>query len=240
MPEKMSKIELERYYDSLQLRTEHDLKEYFKKYPPETLSDYDWFRLTVTGVICSAKYIDKFYDKIDWEMMLMQNTISERIIEKYISYVHWYALSLFQKLSWEFIQKHKLELSIDCLIRNTKLAETNYYDKIKDLYEQTKEDPVYTSRWEMNRSCSRIFRDRKSESSLKDSKGKLKAEDQTLPTEKVRKPRLTEKRIMSMTKAQLKEELDRKKIKYLYKDTLEILQNKLKSTLGKNKNGNLQ
>lgn len=252
----MASLESMRYYDSLRISTNSDFNDFLKRYPPDTLTEYDWLRLTIQGCFSNVKLIEKYADKLDWEMLLSRQSVSEEMLEKYSKYIHWFTASYYQKLSWEFIKKHKKDLSFEELIKNEKLSSYTL-EKCKEMYlKLIEEDERWVEHWKNIRQTSSLYRD-KSKPRLKEipdiftgKKPKKKILKENIPEEqevisetpaevnqeKPKRTRLTEKKILQMSKAECKVELDKRKIRYLYKNTLPELREMLLGTLKKKEN----
>ena len=73
--------------------------------------------------------IEKFFDEnidnfeVDWDYISVYQKLSEEFIEKYIDKVDWWYISKYQKLSEEFIEKYIDKLNWYCISKYQTLSE---------------------------------------------------------------------------------------------------------------------
>ena len=73
--------------------------------------------------------IEKFFDEnidnfeVDWVYISVYQKLSEEFIEKYIDKVDWYYISKYQKLSEEFIEKYIDKVNWFCISKYQTLSE---------------------------------------------------------------------------------------------------------------------
>ena len=98
-----------KYYDNI----EGDKRLFLVEALGEVISQGDKTVTNKIKIIEEIKDVEKFFDenidnfKVGWDYISMYQKLSEDFIEKYIDKVNWYWISQYQTLSEEFIGKHK-------------------------------------------------------------------------------------------------------------------------------------
>jgi hypothetical protein len=69
-----------------------------------------------------------------WNIICTNQKLSEEFIEKHKDKIDWHSVSLFQNLSWEFIKKYSKYINLDNLSNND-----CYNDELKKLIDENKE-----------------------------------------------------------------------------------------------------
>lgn len=218
---------MEEYYHEWEIReitTKAELSRFINKHA-DSLKPYEWLLISKCPAF-KLEMVDKYLDKIDWEYISCFYNFSEEELRKYIGYYLWYPVSVFAKLSKEFMTEYADKLSLDALCRNDSLGkeELSFAHELKRKYN----DPEHHKIWDDNLRNCKIF-------CPKNFKGNYK--DYNLKPLKSKKQKIINKKIdiSKLSKAECKELLDKGNIKYLYKDTLQILQNKVKEMLENDK-----
>lgn len=242
------KLSAKKYYDSLRLTTLFELNDYFKKYPPETLDEFEWTRLTSQGVFSSVALIRKYAKNIDWKFLCSMQKLTEDILEENSKLLDWYSVAMLQKLSWDFIHRHIDELPLDALVKNDFVrSNSSCLKKVLELYEKQKTDQHYLDRWHTSKMCS-AFRPidsvlrKEQEKMIDDQKLKVVVKDEEKKPEIIEAPipegtkrsRLTVQQIEKMnSKEEFKNALKSRNVKFLVNDTLPVLKKKLLDSLTK-------
>lgn len=95
------------------------------------LTHDDWWYMSVYQVLTES-FIDKYKDKVKWDIISVMQVLSEEFIEKHNDRVNWYGISDNQKLSEQFIEKHKNIVEWYLIIKHQNLS---YVFLDKHLYE---------------------------------------------------------------------------------------------------------
>lgn len=203
--------ELEDQIENIQ--TSSGLKKFLKEHEHK-LAPHEWLYVCMNKNFSLDLVSDDTLDRLPWEYLCMSTELSNEQLEKYADYLNWYCVSAFQRLSWEFINKHKNELSLDILLTNNKITDSSVIEKIEDLYMKNN-NMEHWEIWKNNLKATKTFRPEMKKSFQKDE------------------PEITNKQIDKMQKDEVKRHLDEFHIRYLYHDTIAVLRNKLKDAVKK-------
>ena len=194
-----------------------DLVIYIKE---TNLSLYEWIAIFESENFTNS-IIDKFGDDIPWNVLIMFTRVSEKYLEKYYDKLtDKYLLSITQDLSYNFVEAHKDELSLDILAKRNELTDSS---KIKTLYVSLS-DKKHKKIWEKNFNNNKVFSPLKSKFEYELDVNGLEREV-TTP-----KPKTD---YSKMSKTELKAILERRGVRVYYHDTIEVLVNKCKESEGK-------
>lgn len=191
-------------YDVLNLTTKNEVINAIEKYGNE-LEKYEWTLLEKSPAF-KIEYATDYLDKLNWDYLSVFYNFTEDELIEYEGYYQWYPISAFNNLSIDFIKNHKDILSLDVLYKNDKLTK-DAAEYARKLYLENNDDQHQTI-WLNNLSKCKIMAPKNINTKI------IK-----------KKPRLP-KEIDKMSKDECKEFLDKYNIKYLYKDTLDILRKK--------------
>jgi hypothetical protein len=209
----MKKENLE--HEIRELKNARDLDSFIEK-NGTNLGEFNWHLITKSPAF-NMKMVDKYADHLDWQWLTTFSELSENLIEKYIGYVDWYSVSTFQKLNYNFIKKYKDLLSMDKVVSNEHVIKDKDHLKIIALYDKIKDDPKYQKIWADNLDKNSIFKPSNFNVSIKPALNKNKKVKQaSAPVE--------------MTKDEMKKILQKRGVKVLYHDTVDILKRKLRKS----------
>ena len=95
------------------------------------------FEVTYYNLMCNQKlsesFIEKHFDKVNWDNISMYQKLSKSFIEKHKDKVNWDYISIYQKLSEKFIEKYNDKVNWYCISKYQKLSESfieKYADKV--------------------------------------------------------------------------------------------------------------
>ena len=106
----------------------HNIEKFFE----ENINKFvvDWYCISINQTL-SEKFIEKHYDKVDWYNISKYQKLSEEFIDKYINKVNWDRISKYQTLSEEFIEKYSDKVDWYYISQYQKLSE-EFIEKHKD------------------------------------------------------------------------------------------------------------
>ena len=167
--------------------------------------------------------VPMYKEHLNWQYICTFYSLPHDILKNYSDYFDWYSISAFQNLQLSLIQKYKNQLSFDILKDNREIEKTGLQSTVLKMYDKMKDNPEHVARWELNRQNSIFVQNKKPIVRV------VKNEDHPDVPKKRNKWTYKPKELDGLTKADLKVILDRFKVKYYYKDTVQELKDKILS-----------
>lgn len=83
----------------------------------------------------SESFMDKYKDKLNWDMMMISQAMSEEFIISHIDYINWKSLSIYKRdyLSADFLLKYKDKVHWDIISDKYKYFSNEDLEKLHDL-----------------------------------------------------------------------------------------------------------